>query len=182
MHRDHNDRHPIEIYFREAVHEALNRRLGLREMEDVEVYVASLLAKFLHEEAIFAIRDAYGRPIRSIVEMLAEGDVRLNAESFEREREVHRHIGDFLLFWSGLFPEFLESVGASAGDGLIDAVKQGAESYYIVSSFDYAPFDREAPTFRKLSIEFAACREGLSLMRASFDGFRRLGWEDGFQA
>lgn len=174
--------HAIERFFREAIHETMHERLGLRHMEDVENYVAALLAKFLHDEAIFAIRDANGRRVRSIPEMLAEGDIRLNADSFEREREVHRHVGDFLLFWSGLFPEFLDSVGASAGDGLIDAVRQGSESYYIVSSFDYAPYESEAPTFRKLSNEFLACREGLRLMRGSFEGFRLQGWKDGFEA
>ncbi|HRK20774.1 MAG TPA: hypothetical protein PLX06_03155 [Fimbriimonadaceae bacterium] len=172
----------IEVFFREAVHESLHDRLGLRNMEDVENYMAGLLARFLHDEKIFAIRDAHGRRVRSVAEMLAEGDVRLNAASFEREREVHRHIGDFLLFWSGLFPEFLDSIRDHAADGLIDAVRQGSESYYIVSSFDYAPYDSEAPTFRKLSNEFLACREGLRLMRGSFEGFRRQGWKDGFEA
>jgi hypothetical protein len=182
MKRQPNDEHPIRAFFQEALHESLCHRLGMRDHEDIEIYLAELLAKFMHDEQIFAILDGQGRRVRSLPEMLAEGDVRLNADSFEREREVHRHIGDFLLFWSGLFPEFLGSVGASAQDGLIDAVRQGRHSYYIVSSFDYAPFDMEAPTFRKLSEEFESCREGLSLMRASFEGFRRQGWKDGFEA
>jgi hypothetical protein len=182
MKREISDQHPIRAFFQEAVHDSLNRRLGMRNMEEVEIYLAELLAKFLHDEEIFAIRNAKGRRIRSVPDMLAEGDVRLNAESFEREREVHRHIGDFLLFWSGLFPEFLESVGATAKDGLIDAVRQGRHSYYVVSSFDYAPFDLEAPVFKKLSEEFEGCREGLALIRASFEGFRLQGWKYGFEA
>ena len=182
MKRDLSDQHPIRIFFRDAVHHSLSNRLGLRGIEDVEIYLAEMLAKFLHDEEIFSIRDSKGRRVRSLPEMLAEGDVRLNADSFERERQVHQHIGDFLLFWSGLFPEFLESVGASAKDGLIDAIRQGQHSYYVVSSFDYAPFDMEAPTFKKLSEQFESCREGLSLMRASFEGFRLQGWKNGFEA
>jgi hypothetical protein len=173
MSEERNNRNPLREYFHEAVHDSMSRRLGLAETEDLELYMADLLARFIHEEKIFALRDGHGRRVKSLPDMLAEGDIRLNADSFEREREVHRHVGDFLLFWSGLFPEFLESVGASAGDGLIDAVRQGSESYFIVSSFDYAPFDGEAPMFRKLSREFEACRTGLNLIRSSFEGFRR---------
>lgn len=182
MKREPGEEHPLRNFFLEAIHESLSNRMGMRETTEVEIYLAEMLAKFLHNEAIFSIRDAHGRRVRSVAEMLAEGDVRLNADSFEREREVHRHIGDFLLFWSGLFPEFLDSVGASAPDGLIDAVRQGSESYYIVSSFDYVPYDQEAPMFRKLSEEFPAYREGLTLVRASFEGFRRQGWKKGFEA
>lgn len=181
MKREISRCHPIRAYFHEAVHETLSQRLGLRGVEDVEAYLSELLTKFLHDENIFAIRDSAGRRVRSLQEMLVEGDVRLNADSFERERVVHRHIGDFLLFWSGLFPEFLDSIGAGAKDGLLDAVRQGRHSYYIVSSFDYVPYDKEAPTFRKLSAEFDACREGLALIRTSFEGFRKFGFR-GFDA
>ncbi len=177
MSEDPNERNPLRDYFREAVHDSMSRRLGMSESEDLELYMAELLTRFIHEEKIFALRDAQGRRVKSLPDMLAEGDVRLNADSFEREREVHRHVGDFLLFWSGLFPEFLDSVGAATSDGLIDAVRQGSESYYIVSSFDYAPYDHEAPMFRRLSREFEACRTGLGLVRASLEGFRRGGFD-----
>lgn len=175
--RNEDDRNPLRAYFLEVLHDSFDRKLGVPEPEDLEIYLAEMLTRFTHEERIFALRDAYGRRVTSLAEMLAEGDVRLNADSFDREREVHRHVGDFLLFWSGLFPEFLESVGASASDGLLDAVRQGSESYYIVSSFNHAPYDREAPMFLRLSQEFEACRLGLGLVRASFEGFRRGGFD-----
>jgi hypothetical protein len=182
MKREISDEHPIKAFFQEAVHDSISNRLGMRDFEDVEIYLAEMMAKFLHDEEIFSIRDAHGRRLRQIPQMLAEGDIRLNADSFEREREVHRHVGDFLMFWSGLFPEFLDSVGAQASDGLINAIEQGQQSYYIVSSFDYPPYDREAPTFLKLSREFEGCRLGLSLIRASFEGFSLQGWKKGFEA
>jgi hypothetical protein len=91
--------------------------------------------------------------------MLAEGDVRLNADSFEREREVHKHIGDYILFWSGLNPHYLQRLKLDDGRELVcDYTRQGKQSYFVVSTFDYRPFDSEAPTFRKLSDGF----EGLS--------------------
>jgi len=38
---------------------------------------------------------------------LVESEVLLQAQSIDRERDVHRHIGDFTLFMAGLFPEYL---------------------------------------------------------------------------
>ena len=48
------------------------------------------------------IGSSRGRRVWQVAERLVEGDVLLNATSFEREREVHKHIGDFTLFWTGL--------------------------------------------------------------------------------
>lgn len=180
MRRDISEDHPLRSFFENAVHESLSGRLGLRDCDDVEKYLAQLLVLFLHHENIFSLRDAGGRRLESISEMLAEGDVRLNAVTFDREREVHRHIGDFLMFWSGVFPEFLSRVPEL--ESVDDAVNRGRFSYYVVGSFDHAPYDAEAPTFRKLSAEFEACREGLLLVRAAFEGFQGPGWGGGFRA
>lgn len=98
--------HPLRLYFLEALHEALAAEVGLNPPAEVEGYLSSMLLKFLNFDGIFAIRNAQGMPVHSVVEMLAEGDIRQNADSFERERQVHQHIGDFLLFWSGFFQSF----------------------------------------------------------------------------
>lgn len=183
MERRSLDDHPIRTFFRDSVHESLHDRIGLRNCDDLEDYLTDMLVEFLHNEKIYAIQNAEGRRIESIAEMLAEGDIRLNAESFDRERQVHRHIGDFLLFWSGLFPEMLTKLrGFTSTEYEDEAIRQGAYSYGVVSSFDHAPYSLEAMTFAKLSREFPACQYGLKLMRASFDGFKRQGWIDGFEA
>lgn len=169
-------------FFREAVHDALTRRVGLPDSENIEIYLTDLLTRFLHNERIFSLRNAEGARLLSLEEMLAEGDVLQNANSFDREREVHRHIGDFLLFWSGVFPEMLARLEGFALDPDVVALRQGSQSYEIVSSFDHEPFAGEAPTFKRLSSEFQACQYSLRLMRASFEGFRRQGWHDGFSA
>jgi hypothetical protein len=121
----------------------------------VDAYLTSLLVRFIHSDAVFAVR-RQGRKVESVIEMAAEADVRLNADSFERERQVHRHIGDFILFWSGLYPDYLRRLKLGSGLDLVcDYTSQGRESYHIVSTFDYPPFGEEAPTFRALSEGFA---------------------------
>lgn len=181
MKRDIESDHPIRHYFSGVLHEALHDRLGLVDDETVDSYLTDLLLGFLHSDSIFAIKDNAGRRIESVAEMVMEGDVRFNADSFAREREVHRHIGDFVLFWTGVFPEFLEKHQAGK-DLLVNYTQQGILSYHVVSTFEHDPYGNEAPVFKKLSAEFHAYQYGLSLVRASFEGFARQGWYDGFSA
>ncbi len=182
MRIDISGEHPIWMYFGKAVHAALNDQMGLND-DDVEVYLTGMLVEFLHRDNVFAIHDRAGHTLQSIADMLAEGDIRLNADSFEREREVHRHIGDFLLFWSGLFPEFLHKMKIQdLRDMLLDVNKQAKESYHIASTFDHAPYTADAKTFRKLSAQFEQYQAGLMLVRASFDGLSAGDWRRGFDA
>jgi hypothetical protein len=168
MKLDMSGDHPIRQYFAEALHESLSG-IGLIEGE-VESYLAEMMVRFLHRDGLYEIRDAFGHRLESVADMVVEGDVRLNANSFDREREVHRHIGDFLLFWAGIYPEFLKNLKAPTGkDALLDPVRQGRYSYHLVSTFVHGDYAREAPVFRKLSNDFEAYLYGLRLVRDRFD-------------
>jgi hypothetical protein len=70
-------------------------------------YLTNLLTEFAHIDSLYRLRDLNGRPLQEVAEMLYYADVRLGAQSFYQEREVHRHIGDFTLFWTGVYPEAL---------------------------------------------------------------------------
>src|SRR5262249_41349961 len=103
--------------------------------------------------------------------MLVEGDVQLNATSFDREREVHKHIGDFTLFWTGVYPEMLRYFrAATRRDHLLDYVEQGRTSYRIAATFNHGPYEAEAPILRALAEEFETCMFGLNLVRREVDG------------
>lgn len=138
--------------FEELVADAFEKAWAGSEAPEVKLYLATMLFEFLHTDRIFSIRDPLGRRLTSLSEMLMEGDVRFNAQSFQREREVHKHVGDFVLFWRGLFPKQLEAMQAQ--DFLLDYVQQGIESYKIAASFDYDPFGPESRTIRRLSEQF----------------------------
>jgi hypothetical protein len=163
--------HPIRELFHGFVARALNVQLGLGEPE-LTRYLGDILVDFTHRDALFRIRDARGKPIEEVAEMLLEGDVALNATSFEREREVHKHIGDFTLFWTGVYPEMLRYFRASMRrDHLIDFVEQGRKSYQIASTFEYGPYAEEAPVLRQLSDRFETCMYGLHLVRKEMDSY-----------
>lgn len=161
--------HPLRQLFGALVQRTFLQQLGVHE-PGVPEYVSGLLVNFIHRDQIFRIRDARGRPLEEVAEMLMEGDVRLNATSFDREREVHKHIGDFTLFWTGIYPEMLRYLRApSRRDHLIDYVQQGRLSYRIASTFTHGPYSQEAPILRALSEEFELCMIGLNLVRRELD-------------
>lgn len=145
-------------------------------------YLTNLLTEFAHIDSLYRLRDLNGRPLQEVAEMLYYADIRLGAQSFYQEREVHRHIGDFTLFWTGVYPEALPRLRASLRkDHLIDYVKQGKESYRLVSLFDIGEWREEAPMFRRLSENFEVAMQGLHAVRQlweqiaheSFQKFRR---------
>ena len=187
MNREIGDDHPLRAFFSDTLRESLGARLGIDDGDDgddVNRYLVEMLIRFLHRDGIYDIRNAFGKRVESVTEMVAEGDVRLNADSFERERRVHKHIGDFLLFWSGVFPEFLRYLKApTSRDVLLDVVEQGRFSYHVASTFEHPPHEQEAETFRKLSSHFVEYQYGLRLVRASFESFGGgTDWTDGFRA
>lgn len=163
------EHHPLQTTFAPAVKHALRVQVGLEPDDATETYLATMLCRFARGEAIHAIRNAEGQPVTSLAEMLAEGDIRLNADSFAREREVHKHVGDYLLFHAGMFPEELKRIRLREGlEALIDPIGQARFSYHVAGSFTHPPYTSESRTLQRLSEQFDAYRYGLSLLRSRF--------------
>ena len=92
-------------------------------------YLVELLVEFTFAERLYRIRDSMGRRLDDVGEMLIESNPLLAASSFDREREVRKHIGDYTLFFTGLFPEYLRRPRRSLRlDYFVDYVKAGKES------------------------------------------------------
>ena len=151
-------------------------KLGWPDFKVTE-YVSTLLVDFTRSDQLYRIKNSRGDSVEAVVELLYESEVTQNAGSFEREREVHRHIGDFTLFMAGLFPEYLKRI-KSAGliyhkDFLIDYVKTGKRSYRMVAEFgDFAEDADQGsspPLFRKLAENFELCVLGLGYIRGDLD-------------
>jgi hypothetical protein len=163
--------HPLRDLFQALVEHTFQRELGLREPA-LAGYVGNILVDFVHRDQIYRLRDTAGRPIEEVAEMLVQGDVQLEATSFEQERAVHKHIGDFTLFWTGVYPEMLRFArAATRKDHLVDYVQQGRRSYGLASTFTYPPHDQEAPILKRLSDDFEICMVGLNMVRRQMDRF-----------
>ena len=83
------------------------------------------------------------------------------APSFDRERQVRKHIGDYTLFFTGMFPESINHyrLRRQRLESLVDLMKAGKESYYIVSKFEYFEYAKVAPLFASslAAISRSAC-------------------------
>ena len=139
-------------------------------------YLVELLLRFVRMEAIIKIRDAEGRRLEDVAAMLVEAEERLE----KPRREIYRHIGDFTLFWAGVYPEALKRLQSEdRRDHLLDYFEQGKRSYLIASTYDDEPYEEEAPILRRLSLDFELCTYGLNRVRSEWEKCPAIaeGWD-----
>ncbi len=164
MTRQLPESHPLHRLFRGLAEHTFMAELGIGDPTLVG-YVANLLARFVPSEGVWAIRDAQGRRVSQVTAMIAEAEASLDDD---RRRECHRHVGDFTLFWTGVFPESLDRLrDACMADGLIDFQQQGKRSYYLASTYD----SDQAEVLKRLSAEFELCAYGLGMVRREWERY-----------
>ena len=160
--------HPLQQLFQDLVGRHYAEEIGIRDPQIV-AYVSHLLSEFCDAEQLFRIRDAFNRPISDVGEMLLESDpVYGPAPSFDRERQVRKHIGDYTLFFAGMFPESINHyrLRCRRVENFVDWMKAGKESYYIVSKFEHFEYAKVAPLFASLSHNFEGCVFGLNQVKS----------------
>jgi hypothetical protein len=161
------DDHPLQKLFMEMVARHYAQEIGIRDPELVG-YVAHLLTEFCDAEELFRIRNFAGKPLTDVGEMLIESNPVFGpAPSFDRERQVRKHIGDYTLFYAGMFPESINHLRLRRArvENFVDWMQAGKESYYIVSKFDCFEYTKVAPMFGKLSTQFEHCVYGLNCVK-----------------
>ena len=159
--------HPLEPFFQQAVRNSYDGKLGLND-PDVTNYVARLLCEFSEAENLYKVRDEMGHPIEELEDMMVASDpVHGTASSFDEERAMRKHIGDYALFVAGMYPEAMGSNRRMRHHfpTLSDLIRAGKESYFIVSQFNLFEYKQEAPLFARLSDRFERCILGLTLVR-----------------
>jgi hypothetical protein len=156
------DSHPLHRLFRGLTEHTFAAELGVADPRLVG-YMADLLVRFVPSEGVWAIRDRQGRRVREVADMLAEAEATADDA---RRRECHRHVGDYTLFWTGVFPEAIGRLRPTgSADVLIDFQQQGKRSYLVASTIE----GEQAPVLRRLSAEFELCAYGLSRVRREWE-------------
>ena len=160
--------HPSELlqrYFAGLTEQAFQTRLGLADPPLLE-YISDLLVRFVQCDTIYRVRNLTGNRLFEVADMLAEAEARIG----ESKREVHRHIGDFTLFWSGVFPEALRRMRSSLKkDALVDYCERGKRSYYIASTIRDRDDDEQSGVLERLSHDFELCVYGLGEVRREWE-------------
>jgi hypothetical protein len=162
--------HPLRRLFAGVTEATFQARLGVADPDLID-YLSALLSRFVHVSAVYRLRDAAGRRLAQVVDMVAEAAA-LPPEG-RTAREVHRHIGDFALFWTGVYPEALNRLRTpDCKDFFVDYCAQGKRSYFIASTFEDDPYREEAAVLRRLSDEFELCAYGLREVRREWEKCR----------
>ncbi len=162
-----SESHPLQQLFQDLVGRHYAEEIGIRDPQIV-AYVSHLLAEFCDADQVYKLRNAFNQPLSDVGEMLLESDpVYGPAPSFDYERQVRKHIGDYTLFFAGMFPESINHfrLRRQRLENFVDWVKAGKESYYIVSKFEHFEYAKVAPLFATLSNNFEGCVYGLNMVK-----------------
>ncbi|MGC4004727.1 MAG: hypothetical protein QM811_17060 [Pirellulales bacterium] len=136
-------------------------RIGLADPSLID-YISELLTRFTFYDEIYRVRKSDGRPIEQVVDMLGEAETRPSGE----RREIHRHIGDFTLFWAGMYPEALRRMqAASRKDMFLDYPALGKRSYKLASRIADVEEPPENGILERLSHDYDLCLRGLTEVR-----------------
>src|SRR6476659_2205445 len=145
--------HPLRRLFNALTERSFSEKLGWPDL-NITQYVANLLVEFTHTNQLYKVRNQRDQRVDTVIDLLYESEVLLGAQSLDRERDVHQHIGDFTLFMAGLFPEYLKRLKTAEliyhKDFLVDYMKTGKRSYGMVAEFHASEADERSPLFRKL--------------------------------
>ena len=162
--------HPLRRLFSGSVHHALYVDLGLCDPQLAE-YLTELLSTHITVDDLYPFKDANGQRLCDLAAMLADAQLDRPVSPSARERLIHRHIGDFALFWTGLFPEGIRKLQpAGVGNRLSDYMTQGKRSYAIASELTHAEDEPPAVVLRRLSDRFEYCVHSLNLCRRDWLG------------
>jgi len=165
-----SDDHPLRRLFTGLVEHAFCAEVGMCD-PGLNDYLVDLLVDFTHVDRLNAIRNASGKRLEQVAAMLAVLSGERPHTEAERDRLIYRNIGDYTLFWAGVYPEHLRPARTSPTDVLLDYVSQGKQSYAIVSELAGEDDSPPPSLFRHLSEDFESCLFGLGLVRR--------GWEEG---
>jgi len=140
-------------------------RLGVVDPPMIE-YVGTLLLRFIRADQPRLPSPPMGRPRLDLDRLLMAAEPRGGAA----RRELHRQIGDFALYWTGLFPESLRRRHAPSDlDWYHSYCLLGKRAYLIASEIE-AP-DDAAPgaLLERLGQHFEMCAYGLREIRRAWE-------------
>ena len=156
----------LSRFFSGLCENVFGERLGVADPPLVD-YLSGLMIRFTRLDTVHRVRSLSGRPAVEVAEMLTEAEGRIGLA----RRDVHRHIGDVTLFWTGVYPESLPRLRAvEKKDFFVDYCSQGKRAYYIASTIRT---DREEDTpnevLQRLSMQFEMCAYGLGEVRREWE-------------
>lgn len=158
MNRDSNT--TVQRYFAGLAESTFQSQLGVVDPPLID-YLSELLIRFVHNDVVHRIRGVSGKRLLSLSEMVVEASQRLG----DAKRELHQHIGDFTLFWAGVYPEALRQ--SDDAENKFETYRSfGKRSYWMASAIETCHDGVPEPELlERLSEQFDLCCYGLREVR-----------------
>lgn len=156
----------IERFFRGISEFIFHTKLGVADVQLVD-YVSDLMLRFVRVDSLYSLRQSDGMRAKHLLQMVTEAERRIGVA----KREVYRHVGDFTLFWSGMYPESLaarRNRGESA-DQFLDYCRQGKRAYAIAAEIDGGEDRPPSELIQRMSEHFEMCAYGLREVRRHWE-------------
>ncbi|OYP35253.1 hypothetical protein CGZ80_12505 [Rhodopirellula sp. MGV] len=152
----------MERFFRGVSEFIFHTKLGVVDVQLVD-YVSDLLLRFVRTDTMYSLRQVDGMRTKHLLQMITEAERRIGLA----KREVYRHVGDFTLFWSGMYPESLQSAknGSDVRDRYFDYCRQGKRAYAIAAQIEGGSDRPPCEVIHRMSEHFEMCAYGLREVR-----------------
>lgn len=160
--------HPLHRMFAGLVEQVFEAELGLCS-PGITNYLTDMLVEFTHIDQVFRLRSVDGETIREISKMEAAAHWGAQLSPTQRRCVLNRYIGDFTLFWTGVYPEWLRPRHHSGTSRFEEYLLQGRRSYGIASELTTEDDCPPASLLRDLSEHFEYCVHGLRIVRSNWE-------------
>jgi len=162
---DDSHRSTLDRFFAGLSECIFQSKLGVADIQMVD-YLSDLMLRFVRTESLHRVRRSSGQPATEVFQMLCEAEKRIGLA----RREVHRHIGDFTLFWTGMYPESLRQIqGKGSPDSFLDYCRQGKRAYRIAAEIEGGEERPPCELLMRLSEHFELCAYGLREVRREWE-------------
>lgn len=152
VHKQNNAHYPPMLFqfFRRSLVKTFDD-LRLTNQRDLD-YMACVLTHFARTDQLFRINQLPSGKLETIVETLLEIELLRHSDNPLSENEeilIRKHVGDFALFMSGIFREYLQRRGI-----LEYYLHEGSHSYNCVFEYTYKFYGDETKVFLRLGRKF----------------------------
>ena len=138
-------------------------RLGVVDPQLTD-YITDMLFRFTRSDHLHRILRRRDSELDDMARMLLEAE----QHQHQDPRELHRQIGDMALFWTGIFPEFLEpkTQPQPKSNRFGDYCWQGKRAYLIASRLQTNETQNPpSAVLERLANQFEMCALGLKTIR-----------------
>ncbi len=151
----------LQDYFLGIVRQSFSQ-LGIYDAT-VAGYVAEVLTEFARSDNLYQISGRTGRKLDSVVEILAQEEEPSGEAPILKQRSVRKYVGDYALFMSGIFRNYVQS------RGFLDYyLQEGSRSYWTVSELDLSLYRTGFLLYQELSKKFEYYSGALDYTRKAY--------------